>query len=134
MTAGIALLAVSLANGFLIHTLPLARLALSAHLVGLIGSTFLLALGACWPAVVQAPRTSRIAAFLAVYGFCGGWVVYFSAAATGAGGMFPMASGNTRANAALEGWMSAALLTVALALFALCGILLRGLHRTRKRN
>lgn len=128
--AGVILLAVSLVNGFLIETLPLVRLALSAHLVGLMGSAFLIGLGASWPALALAPRTSRIAAAAAVYGFCGGWFVYFLAAATGTGGMLPIASSNTRGSATLEGLISSVLLTVALALFALCGIVLKRVSET----
>ena len=44
--AGVILLTVSLVNGFLIESMPLVRLALSAHLVGLMASAFLIGLGA----------------------------------------------------------------------------------------
>jgi hypothetical protein len=80
--------------------------------------------------MVLTRRASRTGAFGAVYGFCGGWVVYFISAATGTGGMFPMASGRTRGSPLLEGVTSAGLLTVALALFALCGVVLKHLHTT----
>jgi hypothetical protein len=128
--AGVILLAVSLVNGFLIESMPLVRLALSAHLVGLMGSAFLIGLSASWPALALAQRTSRIAALAAVCGFFGGWLVYFVAAATGTGGMFPIASSNTRGSAVLEGAISSALLSVALALFALCGIVLKRVSET----
>lgn len=132
--AGVILLAISGVNGFLIETLPLVRLARSAHLVGLMGSGFLIGLGASWPALELPQRTSRIAALAAVYGFCSGWFVYFLAAATGTGGMFPIASSNTRGSAVLEGVISAALLTVALAPFALCGIVLKHLREIGARR
>jgi hypothetical protein len=128
--SGMILLAISLVNGFLIGVMPLVRLALSAHLVGLMGSAFLIGLGACWPALALKERTSKIGALTAVYGFFGGWLVYFIAAATGTGGMFPIASGDTRGSPFLESVMSGALLTVALALFALCGIVLKRLSET----
>ncbi len=128
--AGVILLAISLVSGFLIEMMPLVRLALSAHLVGLMGSAFLIGLGASWPALALTRRTSRVAALAAVYGFCGGWFVYFIAAATATGGMFPIASGHTRGSLFLERVMSGALLTVALALFALCGIVLKRLSET----
>jgi len=89
----------------------LPRLALSAHLVGLLGAGFLIALAALWPMLSQTPRLSRVGAVLAVCGFGGGWLVYFVAAATGAGGMFPL--------------VSLGLLTIALTLLACCGIVLR---------
>lgn len=126
--AGVVLLAISLINGFLIGSLPLVRLALSAHLVGLIGSAFLIGLSASWPLLALTARASRIGSRSAVYGFCVGWVVYFIGAATGAGGMFPMASGNTRGSLVLEGALSIVLLSVAIALFALCAIVLKGVR------
>jgi multisubunit Na+/H+ antiporter MnhC subunit len=138
VNTGVILLAISLVNGFFVHALPLVRLALSAHLVGLLGSTFLIGLGAGWAALALTRRASRVAALLAVYGFGGGWFVYFAAAATGSGGMFPIASGNTRGDPILEAVLTAMLLTVALALFALCGVILRtrnsrdSLHRIER--
>ena len=107
----------------------MVRLALSAHLVGLLGSAFLIGLGGNWPALGLARRTSRFAAVAAVYGFCAGWLVYFLAAATSTGGMFPIASSNTRGSPLLELVMSSALLTIALALFTVCGIVLMRLMR-----
>lgn len=130
--AGITLLAIALVNGFLIDALPLSRLALSAHLVGLLGACFLLALSACWPGLTLSSRASRLGAFAAIYGFAGGWLVYFSAALTGAGGSFPMASGNTRGSPVVEGALNLGLLTVAIALFALCSIVLHGLRGVRQ--
>jgi hypothetical protein len=52
--------------------------------------------------------------------------------------MFPIASGNTRGDPILEAVLTAMLLTVALALFALCGVILRtrnnrdSLHRIER--
>jgi len=44
--SGVLLFFVSLLNGFLMQVLTIPRLALSAHLVGLIGSGLLIGLGA----------------------------------------------------------------------------------------
>ena len=123
------LLAIGLINGFLIEVMPLARLALSAHLVGLMGSAFLIALGAAWPALALTGRASRWAALAALYGFCGGWMIYFFAAATGAGGMFPLASGGVRGSSLLEAVVGIALLSVAFALLGFCGIVLTRMGR-----
>lgn len=132
--AGVGLLIISLGNGFVIKALPLPRLAQSAHLVGLIGAVFLIALGALWPSLQCSGRLSRIGVALALYGFLGAWLMYFAAAATGTGGMFPMASRGIRGTPAAENLMSLAMLTVAIALFALCGVVpsgLRGRKTTR---
>jgi hypothetical protein len=129
--SGVLLLVVSLLNGFLVHASPLPRLSLSAHLVGLMGALFLLALAALWPTLTGTTRASRVGAWLAVYSFAGGWVVYFIAAATGAGGMFPMAAGGARGAPVVEVFVSVGMITVALALVALCIMVLRGTRAGR---
>lgn len=131
VAAGIVLFVVGLSNGFVIHSSPLPRLSLSAHLVALMGAGFLLALGALWPRLNLSRRLSRAGSVLAVYGFAFGWMIYYAAAELRAGGMFPLMSGTVRAAPALEQAISLALLTVALALIGLCGIVLAGLRGSR---
>jgi hypothetical protein len=53
---------------------PLPRLALSALLVGLVGSSFLIELGASCILHHSARLEGR--GVFAVYGFCGGWLIY----------------------------------------------------------
>jgi hypothetical protein len=132
--AGVLLFAISLVNGFLIHSLPLTRLALSAHLVGLIGSTFLIGLSAWWPRLHQSLPASRLLAILSVYGFVGGWLVYVSAATFAAGGMFPLLSGGTHGGAAAEALIGGAILTVAIALFLMSAMIWRGLGAPQDRD
>jgi len=125
------LLVIALINGFLIDSLALPRLALSAHLVGLVGASFLIGLSASWPTLALSPRASAVGAATAIYGFAGAWLAYFSAAATGAGGSFPMASMDARGGALVEEVLRFGLLTVAIALFTLCGVVLTGLRKAR---
>lgn len=123
--AGALLFGASLLNGFVIEAARLPRLALSAHLVGLFGAAFLFALAGVWPHLAFGPRASRIGIALAIYGFFVGWVLYLTAAVTGAAGLFPMAGAGTRGTPFAETMMSTALLTVALALFGLAALLWR---------
>jgi hypothetical protein len=127
LTAGMVLLAVSLASGFVIHLLVLERLAMSAHLVGLVGSVFLVAVGAIWPRLNLSNRTSALGSRVTIYAFWGSWIVYFLAAATGAGGMFPILAGDVQASPWLEDAISLGFLTVVLALAGSIVIILRGL-------
>lgn len=129
-TAGALLFLASLVNGFVIHIMPLQQLALSAHLVGLIASTFLVGLSGLWPRLHLPQLVSGVGTICAVYGFWAGWVVYFSAALLGAGGMFPL-SGGTSGPPSLESALKVAMATVAVTLFALSGIVLRGLSKPR---
>jgi hypothetical protein len=127
--AGVVLFALSLANGFLVHVLALRDQALGAHLIGLIGSVFLLTLACLWPSLNQRARASGFGAFLAVYGFGMGWLVNFAAAITGYFGVFPISAAATGGRAPGDWLVSAGLLTVAAALFTLCVVVFRGLRK-----
>ena len=124
---GIVLFAVSLVNGFLIHAVSLQRQALSAHLVGLIGAAFLIALGSLWKDLVLPNFMSRAATFLAVYGFGAGWLVNFVAALTGRFGVFPISTAAAGGHSIGDIVISAGLLSVAMCLLALAAIVFRGL-------
>jgi hydroxylaminobenzene mutase len=124
------LFGLSLINGFAIQATRLPRLALSAHQVGLIGSAFLFGLAGLWPRLTFPPRVSQAAAGLAIYGFVAGWLVYLTAAVSGAAGLFPLAGSGTKGGALAETLMSTALLTVALALFALAYLIVRHARST----
>lgn len=126
--AGIILLAVGLINGFLVHALSLQRQALAAHLIALIGSSLLFGLGALWPRLRLSPAMSKAGLFLAIYGFGAGWLVNFSTAVTGAFGIFPIAVASSGGTSAADAVVSTALLSVALALFLLSGVVFWGLR------
>jgi hypothetical protein len=129
--AGVMLFAASLMNGFLIHIMALQRVALSAHLVGLIGAAYLIGLSALWPRLHLPQLASSVGAVCAVYGFWAGWTVYFAAALFGAGGALPILSGGSSGTPFAESALGIAMVTVAATLFALCGIVLMGLSRSK---
>jgi (hydroxyamino)benzene mutase len=131
LVSGILLFLASLMNGFFIHGAALPRLALSAHLLGLIGSAMLLGLGSFWPRLNLSQKISSLGSILAIYGFCAGWLVYFSAAVSGAGGMFPMLGGR-QGVPVMENLISVGMLTVALTLFTFGVIVITGLRAHNK--
>jgi len=130
--AGVILFAISLVNGFLVHVLPLEHETLAAHVVGLIGAAILIALGSLWSRLAQTFQASRTGVVLAIYGFVGGWLINFVAAVTGDLGVFPISVGVSHGSLVGNIFVSCALLTVALADFALAGIVLRGLGENDK--
>jgi hydroxylaminobenzene mutase len=130
--AGIILFALSLLNGFMIQAVAIPRLGLSAHLIGLIGASFLIGIGSYWPRLNLGIKLSRIGMLLVVYSFWSGWAVYFFAAASGAGKMFPIASGNQSGAPFVEGLISLAMMSFALAFFVSIGIIIRGLFSAKK--
>ncbi|HEX6757032.1 MAG TPA: hypothetical protein VF086_01260 [Propionibacteriaceae bacterium] len=129
--SGILLFLASLINGFFIHGAALPRLALSAHVLGLISSAMLLGLGSFWPRLNLSRKISALGSILAIYGFCTGWIVYFSAAVLGAGGMFPMLGGR-RGIPVVEQFISIGMLTVVLTLFTFGVIVIIGLRAHNK--
>ena len=126
---GIALFAISLVNGFLIHLLPLQRPTLSAHLIGLLGSSFLIALSSLWSRLALSPIASGLGIALAFYGFFGGWFFNFVGALTGHFGVYPISAQPTGGHTLADYVVSAGLLSVAVSLFALSGLVLRRLSK-----
>ncbi len=124
---GIVLFAISLANGFLIHILALQRPALSAHLIGLLGSGFLIALSSLWARLSLTPTVSRLGLILALYGFFGGWFFNFVGALTGHFGVYPISAQATGGHSFADYMVSAGLLSVAFSLLVLSGLALWGL-------
>jgi hydroxylaminobenzene mutase len=59
------------------------RMALSAHLEGVMNGTFLIALGAIWGHVEPSPRVEKAARWSALYGTYGNWLFTTLGAAMG---------------------------------------------------
>jgi len=128
---GILLFAGSLINGFLVHLVEPrgTRQILSAHLIGLIGSAFLIALCSLWPRLALPPRSSAATMYLAAYGFVAGWLFNLLAGLTGVYGVFPFSAQVPGGHSYGDLAMSAALLSVAICLLALSVLVFRGLSR-----
>jgi len=130
--SGIILFLISLINGFLIQSLSLPRLGLSAHLIGLFGAGFLFGIGSYWPRLNLSQKLSGIGMVLLIYSFWAGWAVYFAAAALGAGKMFPLASGNKAGTPAVEGIIGIFMLSFAITFLISFVIILKGLSDKNK--
>jgi hydroxylaminobenzene mutase len=125
--AAVILFALSLVNGFLIHAVSEPRQALSAHLIGLIGTAILLGLATLWRHLHQSAAMSKAGVGLAIYGFGGGWLVNLMAALLGHFGVFPISAATPGGHSPGDYAISIALLSVALALFALAAVVFLGL-------
>jgi hydroxylaminobenzene mutase len=68
------------------------RMALSAHLQGVLNGTFLIALGAIWDHVVLPPPAEKIARLSALYGTYGNWLFTTLGAAMGTAAANPILS------------------------------------------
>jgi hydroxylaminobenzene mutase len=68
------------------------RMALSAHLQGVLNGTFLIALGAIWDHVELPPRAEKVARLSALYGTYGNWLFTTLGAAMGTAAANPILS------------------------------------------
>lgn len=127
---GLLLFAVALLLGLAIPRFSVPRLALSAHLIGVLQAIFLMLIGLLWPRLSFGRGTARVTFWLLLYGCLAAWAANLAAAALGAGNtMLPMAAGAARGNAAQELLLMLTLRSAALALIAAVVLLLWAARR-----
>lgn len=126
--AGILLFLVGLLTGFLIPLMATPRIGLSAHLEGVMNGLFLVALGLIWEKLVLTERVKRYTYLLALYGTFANFLAVLIAAITGGGKMMPLAGGKDGGNPS-EMIISFLLITLSLAMVAVCVLVLVGLWK-----
>jgi hydroxylaminobenzene mutase len=129
LRVGVLLFLLGLLTGALVPALAVPRLGLSAHVVGVLSGLLLVVLGIAWPQLRLSSRAAGVAFWFSVYGCYGGWLMPLLGGIWGAGAaMMPMAAGSARGTALQEGIIGAGLFSSALALVAVCALLLWGLR------
>lgn len=124
---GISLFLLGLLIGLCIPLMPNPRMGLSAHLEGIMNGLFLLVLGLIWHKIAVSDRWRGAAYWLALYGSFANLVAVTLAAITGGGAMMPIAGGKV-GSAAVESVVSFLLVSLSLAMIAVCAIALAGLY------
>ena len=133
LQAGVLLFLLALLVGLAIPRFTLPRLALSAHLLGIMQGTFLVAAGLLWPRLRFTRNQSRVAHGLALYGCAAAWIANVCGAAWGAGAsMVPMAAMGARGTALQELAIAILLRSAAVSLVVLALMLLWGLRVAAK--
>ena len=128
---GLALFLLALVVGVLLHRFAVPRLALSAHLLGVLQGTFLLAIAAWWPKFSFTHKRSWLTFWLLAYGCVAAWLANLLAALWGAGNtLLSMAAGAARGSALQEGIIVVLLRSSAVALVAALVLLLWASRRT----
>jgi len=128
---GVGLLLLAILLGLVIPQFAQPRVALSAHLVGLLQGILLLVLGLLWPRFHFTPVQSTLAFWLAVYQALAAFLSDVLAAAWAAGGsIIPMAAGAARGTMVQEAIVNVGLRSAGVALIAVLVLLLWGLRRT----
>jgi hydroxylaminobenzene mutase len=126
---GVSLFLIALLTGLVVHRMPLPRLALSAHLLGIMQGTFLAIVGLLWPRLQMGRIFSKITFLLTVYGCLAAWLANLLGAIWAAGGaMVPFAAGDARGTALQEGIIKVGLRTAAVSLILGLLFLLWGLR------
>jgi (hydroxyamino)benzene mutase len=125
---GILLFFLGLVIGLLIPVMANPRMGLTTHLEGVMNGIFLVVLGLIWNRLDLTDRTLNITYWLTLYGTFANFLAVLTAALTGAGKMMPIAGGQ-EGTPALEGIISFLLISLAVAMLAVCVIVLTGLYK-----
>lgn len=127
---GTALFLLGLLTGLAVPAVANPRMALASHLEGLMNGIFLLILGLIWPRFNLSMRTLTIMFWLAVYGSFANWGATLLAAVWPAGSaLMPFAGGSHTGTFGQEATIKLLLISLSVAMIALCVFVLFGLGR-----
>jgi (hydroxyamino)benzene mutase len=125
---GMALFLVGLLTGLVEQHFSNVRMALAAHLEGVMNGTFLLAVGAIWSEVRLPSRSSTVAYWALLCGTYGNWAVTTLAAILGTGALSPITAPGRAAAQWQETLVAAGFVAIGLAIIAASVLLLWGLR------
>jgi hydroxylaminobenzene mutase len=126
---GMSLFLLGLVTGLQERRFTNMRMALSAHLQGVLNGTFLVALGAVWDHVELPPRVERAARFSALYGTYGNWLFTTLGAAMGTAAANPLLSQGHHGKAWQERVAGAGFRSIAYSILVAAVLILWGLGR-----
>jgi (hydroxyamino)benzene mutase len=126
---GMALFLIGLLTGLVQQHFANIRMALAAHLEGVMNGTFLLAVGAIWGEVRLSPRASTVTYWTLVGGTYGNWAVTTIAAIFGTAALSPITGAGHGGTQWQEFLVSGGFVTIGFAIIAASVLLLWGLRR-----
>jgi hydroxylaminobenzene mutase len=129
MWHGMFLFLLGLLTGFVETKFVNVRMALAAHLEGVMNGTFLLALGAAWPEVKLSPRLKVAAYVAALYGTYANWAVTLLAAVFGTAALSPITAASHSALPWQETLVTIAFMSVGVVIIACAVLVLWGLRK-----
>lgn len=125
---GFILILLALVSGLFVQAMPIPRLGLSAHTIGLLSGALLIAIGAVWPMFVLSLRQSAVLYGAWLYASYINWLGCLLGAIFGAGKATPVAAAGVVGSAAAEALVGGLLLSVAVASFVAIGLSIYGLR------
>lgn len=130
---GLVLFLLGLIVGLLVHNMANPRMALSAHLEGVMNGMFLMVLGLIWNRLSLSAKLLKATYYLVIYGTFANLTAVIIAAVTGFGAMMPIAGGK-EGTPALEGIITFLLISLALCMIAVCIIVITGFYKNMKQG
>lgn len=130
---GMFLFLLGLLTGLVEQKFNNPRMALAAHLEGLMNGTFLVVLGAIWLEIKLSSRLKAAAYWSALYGTYANWLVTTLAAILGTAAMSPITAAGHNAPPWQENLVALGFLSVGVAIIAASILILWGLRRATPR-
>jgi (hydroxyamino)benzene mutase len=131
---GMALFLIGLLTGLAEQHFANVRMALAAHLEGLLNGIFLLAVGAIWNEVRLPSLPGKIAYWALLSGAYGNWAVTTIAAILGTAAMTPITAAGHSAAPGQEILVATGFVLIGFAMLLASSLLLWGLRGTAKRE
>jgi len=128
---GILMFFLGLIVGLFIPLMANARMGLSSHLEGVMNGMFIVILGLLWNRLELSKKLLKATYWLTLYGTFANFITVLVAAITGAGKMMPLAKGQEK-GPILEAVISFLLISLSLAMLAVCILVMAGLYRHMK--
>lgn len=125
---GLLLFFIGLVIGLFVQNMVNPRMALSAHLEGLMNGMFLAILGIVWHRISITTRLLKLTFWLALYGSFANVIAVFLGGLTGAGRLMPLAGG-LEGDQPIEGIISFQLTTLALSMLAVLVLVMVGFYK-----
>ncbi len=130
---GLVLFLLGLLIGLFVPVVANPRMALSAHLEGIMNGIFLMVLGLIWKQLLLSGFLLKLTFGLVLYGTFANILAVVIAAITGFGKMMPIAGGK-EGTGFLEALISFLLITLALCMIAVCVLVLIGYYKRMKQS
>jgi hydroxylaminobenzene mutase len=127
---GMFLFLLGLVTGFVEPQFRNVRMALAAHLEGVMNGIFIIALGAIWNELKFSARQNVVAYWTALYGTYANWAVTAGAAVFGTAALSPITSAGQHGQPWQENIITAAFMSVGVAIITCAVLVLWGARRS----
>lgn len=130
---GFILFLCGLITGLLVPAMTNPRMALAAHLEGIMNGLFLVVLGLVWNRLLLSQALLKTTSALALYGTFANLVAVLIAAITGIGKMMPIAGGK-EGTPWIDATVSFLLVSLALSMITVCVLVITGFYKYMKKT